>query len=702
MSGRSKFSPQGNLRALLNSIAFALAALLAATPLAMADTVTNGCMEEVAQFGLNCTANDVQLAGVATRPDGSPDLTILDDGCAFPGDTVTFEATFEVLLTAQQRHDIGIFFAIDGDQNMDGAITGTCSISTVDFAPDPPWLDLDGTNDGGFCANDASRFCEVDRDCKSVGGACVLEQDLCGDIDNTVAHNPLFPTITITTACIDPDGDRLLNLPNCTSWRQPGANELCLSPLDAFPGAPSKCRCDLGFEIPIEVPAAPVTVMKTANPETVAEPGGVVQFTVELSNDSPFATLTVDTLVDDVHGNLNGQGTCSVPQVLGPGVSYSCSFSAQVSGTGGDFETDTVTAMGEDENGNDVEGSDDATVTITDVLPSITLDKTATPDEVLEPGDDVVFSVLVTNTSVSSDPVTIDSLTDDIHGDLNGQGDCSVPQVLAGAGGSYSCSFTAFVGGNSGDSELDTATATGTDDNGNPVQASDSANVLVLDTPSMIDMTKTADPTVLDEPGGDVTFTFVVNNNSAVDTVTIDSLTDTVFGDLDGQGDCSVPQVIVAGGSYSCSFTIFVAGNAFDVHTNKVTAMGTDDDGQDVMAMDDETLNFNDVPPAASLTKEAVMVVATFDVTVTNDSDAESLSLDSLSDDQFGDITQIAGDIVSTSCSVPQTIAVGGSYSCSFDAVISTSPHTDTVTGTVTDDDDNQVQPSDSATVTFE
>jgi hypothetical protein len=96
------------------------------------------------------------------------------------------------------------------------------------------------------------------------------------------------------------------------------------------------------------------------------------------------------------------------------------------------------------------------------------------------------------------------------------------------------------------------------------------------------------------------------------------------------------------------------------------------------------------------------MVVVTFDVVVTNDSDAESLSLDVLSDDQFGNITHVAGDILSTDCAVPQTITVGGSYICSFTAAISTSPHTDTVTGTVTDDDTNQIQPSDSATVTFD
>ncbi len=38
------------------------------------------------------------------------------------------------------------------------------------------------------------------------------------------------------------------------------------------------------------------------------------------------------------------------------------------------------------------------------------------------------------------------------------------------------------------------------------------------------------------EPGGDVTFTVRIDNTSAVDDVTIDSLTDTIYGDLDGQG----------------------------------------------------------------------------------------------------------------------------------------------------------------------
>ena len=43
---------------------------------------------------LNCTANDIQLAQATN-------ITILDDGCAFPGDTVEFTANFDVVVTAK-------------------------------------------------------------------------------------------------------------------------------------------------------------------------------------------------------------------------------------------------------------------------------------------------------------------------------------------------------------------------------------------------------------------------------------------------------------------------------------------------------------------------------------------------------------------------------------------------------------------------
>ena len=118
-------------------VALVTAVGLTNTALAQQDapTVINGCMLDVYSTidnqGLNCTANDISIAGVSN-------INIVDDGCAFPGDTVTFDFTAEVLLTAQDRHDLGIYFALDGDPNGDGALSGQCSISTPPYTGNFP------------------------------------------------------------------------------------------------------------------------------------------------------------------------------------------------------------------------------------------------------------------------------------------------------------------------------------------------------------------------------------------------------------------------------------------------------------------------------------------------------------------------------------------------------------------------------------
>jgi uncharacterized repeat protein (TIGR01451 family) len=280
-------------------------------------------MRDVAGFSLGCTSNDVRVAGVATNPDGTPRLTILDDGCRFPGDTVDFTATFDVLLTAQARYDIGIYFAVDGDANQDGALTGSCSITSLDANNTPGFINLDAAPDS------------------------------CGDID--AAHNPLQPTITLRgVACVDRNNDRKLDFPNCISWRQPGSNQLCTQPTDAFPGAPSKCKCDAGFTVPIDVPPATIEVTKTANRASVDEPGGAVTYTVSVRNSGidPANPFTLQSLIDDRFGNLHGKGNCSVPQTIAASTTYTCSFTATVSGNAGQTHTNVVEGRGVDSRAN--------------------------------------------------------------------------------------------------------------------------------------------------------------------------------------------------------------------------------------------------------------------------------------------------------------------------------------------------------------
>ena len=141
------------------------------------DTVTGaGCMQDVYDaFGqggsLNCTANDVSLS-TATN------IIILDDGCAFPGDTVSFTADFQVEVTAGARNDVGIYFSLDGDPNSDGALTGACTISTPAYDDDndpsttsASWLDLDGTTDNTTSSNDFG-YCSTD------GGATIAASEV--------------------------------------------------------------------------------------------------------------------------------------------------------------------------------------------------------------------------------------------------------------------------------------------------------------------------------------------------------------------------------------------------------------------------------------------------------------------------------------------------------------------------------------------
>jgi len=664
------------------------------------------CMQETAGFGLTCTANDVKLAS-------AKNIVILDDGCAFPGDDVTFTANFEVVLTAKERHDVGIWFSSDGDPNMDGALSGSCWASTPPYAPGPVWLDLDETAD-------------------SLPGTNIpaAAQDTCGDIDD--AHSPMYPAITMTVSCVDFDNDGKLNLPNCTSWRQPGSNDWCGDPTGAFPGSPSKCNCDLGFNVDIDVPPAKLQVTKTAGVETVPEPGkNNVLFSVTVKNTSidPANSVTIDTLFDDVYGDLldplnpnvsnnDCDDKVAADSSLGANEAFGCSFEAAVLGNAGDVHTDTVSASGLDQRSppNRISGQDDATVTITDVLPDISVTKTATPGNVLEPGGLVSFSVTINNTSLaSSDPVTIDTLNDKRPSpggtvtSLQGVGDCSVPQTIA-AGGSYSCSFDLLVTGNAGDSESDLATASGNDDDGNAVSASDDATVTINDVPSSIQLLKSAAPDTLDEPGGSVIFNLTVNNLSSVDTVTINSLTDTVFGDLDGVGDCSVPRIIAPGNSYNCSFTADLEGEPGAPHMNVATASGVDDDGNPVSDNDGATVNFSNIAPAATLSKSVSQATVSYSVTVSNDSDAEPLALSVLDDDKFGDISDVGNPLIqSTNCILPQQLEpsdgeAGGpdEYTCVFTALVNCSPHTNTLTGSVTDNDGSApVTPSGSTTVTL-
>jgi len=447
------------------------------------------------------------------------------------------------------------------------------------------------------------------------------------------------------------------------------------------------------------------TVAKTASLANLPEPGGSVTFTVNVTNIGN-TTLNLTSLQDNVYGDIAddtntklNSTTCETPQTIPVNEYYECTFNADVTGGPGVY-TDTVTATA-----NEVEGSDDAAVTITDVPSTITVDKSASPASLPESGGSITFDIVVTNTS-SVDTVTINSLTDDIYGNLDGQGTCDVsPAVVLAPGATYSCQFTGAVSGNAGESHTNVATASGTDDDGVIVSATDDAAVTLTDLESSILLTKDAAPTTVDEPGGDVNFDIVVTNTSSVDTVTINSLTDDIYGNLDGRGTCDVsPAVVLApGATYSCQFTGAVSGNAGESHTNVATASGTDDDGGSVSDSDDAIVTINYVPPTVDLEKEVdslgtfnVGDVSTFTLSIKNTS-PRAVTISAIDDTQTTACDYLLGKELAANDNQP-----GGpdEVTCTYSVTHKAAGvYPNTASVTIKDDQDNTDSDEDTQTI---
>jgi hypothetical protein len=115
------------------------------------------------------------------------------------------------------------------------------------------------------------------------------------------------------------------------------------------------------------MPSPIIVVGITVDSVSVDESGGTVAFTVRVDNTS-VETVTLTSMVDDVHGDLKDQGDCSVPQTIAAGDYYECTFSAYVSGDADDTEMNTVEVTAADDEGNQVTAQDSATVTIIEGL----------------------------------------------------------------------------------------------------------------------------------------------------------------------------------------------------------------------------------------------------------------------------------------------------------------------------------------------
>ncbi|MDQ3756627.1 MAG: DUF11 domain-containing protein [Actinomycetota bacterium] len=470
-------------------------------------------------------------------------------------------------------------------------------------------------------------------------------------------------------------------------------------------GATVECTFDNADVIPT------ISVAKSGTPTTVSEPGGNVSFGVVVTNNSSVEPVTLTSLSDNPYGNVTQAAptnpdvvstTCSVPQPLAASGTYSCSFVARVSGNAGSSHTDTVTASATDTAGNTISATGSATVTVTNVDPTVSITKTANPSTVPEPGGQVSFGLSITNTSPES--VTLYEVSDAPYG--NQDTACGVPRTLA-AGQTITCAFTGQVTGNAGSTHTDTATAKVRDDETKTASSSASATVTVTDESPSVTVTKSPSPSTVPEPGGRVSFVVVVDNGS-VEPVTLFELDDSIYGDLASGANpallastCAVPVTIAVGDDATCSFTVDVKGNAGHQETNTVTAKARDDERNVAQATADAIVTVTDVKPTLVLDKTASKAVVRTGETVTYDyavstSRAESLRGVKVTDDKCSPVTFAGGDTDGDGELDPGET---WRYTCAT-ALIATT--TNTAVATAADDEGNAANATDTATVKVE
>ncbi len=555
---------------LLSAILIGAGALYGQTVLAVDSGIQDKCMEDRAVFEgevkhLNCTANDINIASasniVITHIGGKSveeGTTVCVDGL-----DVTFTADFDVVSTASARYDIGLYFNREGG---DSARNGSCNIYT-----------LDGTNSINASNLD--------------GGT-----DSCWDVEQNemVVHSS-----TITTTCYDSDGDGQLNLPNCVSWRQPGANELCTDPKDAYPGAPSKCNCDDDFNVPIFIQPDPPVSTKTVDHTSGQEPSEEFVYTISIAPAPTTGNKVIVEKIEDIVFSSNSDGAepyifvlnggpdgiggtisdigltqghftlmssglpdacedLSLPKVILPtDIGISCSFKMLITDDEiipdpqlfQNFVRSTIvdeygSAVGD--NLCDVAGtpncSNQAQVQLVDVPPEILVNKSAFPTSVPESldGVDVEYTVEITNNSPTHEDVTIISISDDPYVLSAVEQSQCLNEVLA-YGESCVMTYTRAVIGNNGDPAFsNTVTVVAEDNEGSTDDDFGQASVSFSDTPGVISIVKTPSvevPYEATESGEEVTFTYEITNESNVDSVTLTSMVDNPLGTLFGASD---------------------------------------------------------------------------------------------------------------------------------------------------------------------
>lgn len=290
---------------------------------------------------------------------------------------------------------------------------------------------------------------------------------------------------------------------------------------------------------------------------------------VTLQDERPAEAIPAPACNSDI-GTLNAaqekEYTCTIPNVQQ-------SFTIEVAATG------TVEGIGP---------TDDFDIAEIDVL-DMTMEAFSDPFQILA-GQPTTVEFNLTLSNVSTVPLTLGSLQSATHGNLLNAGNnqvsantCPALNLTIPPGEVRSCSYevTMIL---QPPSFTNVITAIVGDGDGHELTITDEAIVSVANF-SPLEVVVGADPPSLVAPGGPVNLSVQVQNNTSSE-VTLDTLNDSVVGNVDGKGSCDLPTVIPGNGSYSCTYSVVISGRkAGDVVTHVVTAIADAEQVSDSVAI---------------------------------------------------------------------------------------------------------------------
>lgn len=276
-------------------------------------------------------------------------------------------------------------------------------------------------------------------------------------------------------AAVDPDTGKGINwVPNAGGFR--GVLTLELEPSGLFAGSDGDAFgvVNHGRNAYWPNPSPGIEVRKAPSRPWVLAPSGTVTNKVRVQNTFTDRAVTVTGLNDARMGNLNGSGTCSLPQTLAAGEMYSCTTASEtVSGAAPSEVSSTVTATA-DAGGTTVTDTDTSVVQVISTAPTFRLRTVVGPGQINYPGATVKFNVTMMNLDVERS-TTVTSLTSPTFGDLSTE--CGLPKVV-GPNQLINCHVDRFVSGSVGSKPSFTFNGTAAYNTGN-VTSSSSQTVTV-------------------------------------------------------------------------------------------------------------------------------------------------------------------------------------------------------------------------------